>query len=92
VSEQRELIDMYELLKEGLWTLTNILDLKAASKVSMPTKESQMLRTVCLFGVVLAVIVGISLDLCKDYKADVIDAYEISSQDLRPWPKPIRAS
>jgi hypothetical protein len=71
VSEQKELIDMHELLKEGLPTLTDILDLKAASKVSMPTKESQMLRTLRSFGVVLAVIVGVSSDLYQDYKEDV---------------------
>jgi hypothetical protein len=39
VSEQRELIEMHELLKEGSPTLTNILDLKAASKVSIPPRN-----------------------------------------------------
>jgi hypothetical protein len=74
VSEQRKLINMHELLKIEFPTLANILDLKAASKVSMSTNESQMLGTLHSIGVVLAVIVGVSLDLYKDYKVNVIDA------------------
>jgi hypothetical protein len=76
VAEQRELIDMHELLQDGAPSLTDILDLKAASKISMPTKESQMLRTLRAFGVVLAVAVGVTSDLYRAYKHEVIDAYE----------------
>jgi hypothetical protein len=38
VAEQKEIIDLHELLKEGAPSLMDILDLKAASRVSMPTK------------------------------------------------------
>jgi hypothetical protein len=56
VAEQREIIDLHEMLKEGAPSLTDILDLKAASRIAMPTKESQMLRTMRAFAVVLATI------------------------------------
>jgi hypothetical protein len=43
VAEQRKIIDLHEMLKEGAPSLTDILDLKATSRIAMPTKESQML-------------------------------------------------
>jgi hypothetical protein len=82
VAEQRELIDMHKLLREGSPSVTDILDLKAASKISMPTKESQMLRTMLAFGVVLAVALGASSELYKAYKRDVIDSYDVIQPKL----------
>jgi hypothetical protein len=58
VAEQKEIINLHKLLKKGAPSLTNILDLKAASRIAMPTKESQMLRTMRSFAVLLAVVVG----------------------------------
>jgi hypothetical protein len=46
VAKQKEIIHLHELLKEGAPSLTNILDLKAVSCISMPTKESQILHTI----------------------------------------------
>jgi hypothetical protein len=76
VAEQRELIDMHELLREGSPSV------KAASKISMPKKESQMLRTMRAFGVVLAVALGASSELYKAYKRDVIDSYDVIQPKL----------
>jgi hypothetical protein len=82
VAEQRELIDMHEILCEGSPLVTDILDLKAASQISMPTKESQMLRTMRAFRVVLAVALGTALELYKSYKEDVIDSYDVIKPKL----------
>jgi hypothetical protein len=76
VAEQREIIDLHELLREGAPSLTDILDLKAASRIAMPTKESQMLRTIRAFAVVLATIVGPTSPLYTAYKRDIVDAYD----------------
>jgi hypothetical protein len=43
VAKQRKLIDMHQILREGSPSVTDIPDLKAASQISKPTKESQML-------------------------------------------------
>jgi hypothetical protein len=67
---------MHELLQEGAPSLMDILDLKAASKISMPMKECQMLNTIRAFSVVLAVAVGVTSDLYQAYKKEVIDVYE----------------
>jgi hypothetical protein len=77
VAEQRKLIDMHEILREGSPSVMDIVDLKAVSRISMPTKESQMLRTMRAFGVVLAVALGTSLEHYKAYKGDVIDSYDV---------------
>jgi hypothetical protein len=77
VAEQHELINMHELLQEGAPSLTDILDLKAASKISMvPTKESQMMWTLWAFGVVLAITIGTTSQLYHMYKKEAIDSYE----------------
>jgi hypothetical protein len=77
VAEQKEIIDLHKLLKEGAPSLTDILDLKAASRVSMPTKESQMLRTMRSFAVLLAVILGSNSPLYLAYRRDIVDAYDV---------------
>jgi hypothetical protein len=48
----------HRLMTEGMPTLLDLVDLKAASKISLPTKELQMLRTCRAFGAILAVICG----------------------------------
>jgi hypothetical protein len=80
--EQRKLIDMHKIIREGSPSVTDILDLKAASQILMPTKESQMLRTMRAFGVVLAVALGTSLELYKSNKEDVIDSYDVIQPKL----------
>jgi hypothetical protein len=83
VAEQRELIDLHEILREGYPSVKDILDLKAASRISMLTKKSQMLRMMRAFEVVLAVALGTSSQLYKTYKKDVIDSYNA----LQPKPE-----
>jgi hypothetical protein len=87
VAEHRELIDMHKILCEGSPSVTDILDLKAASRISMPTEESQMLRTIRAFGVVLAVALGTSLELYEAYKKDVIDSYDVIQPKLEALAK-----
>jgi hypothetical protein len=69
--------------------LTDILDLKGVSKISMPMKESQMLRALCAFGV-LADMVGVTSQLYRTYKKEVIDAYrtKLNTRSSRAWPQP----
>jgi hypothetical protein len=50
---------MGDMLHEGSPCLDDILDLKAASKLSIPTRESQISYTLCAFSVILGVTVGI---------------------------------
>jgi hypothetical protein len=75
VAEQRKFINMHDILRKGSPSVTDILDLKAASRIPMPAKELQMLRMMPAFGVVLAVALGTSSELYKSYKEDVIDSY-----------------
>jgi hypothetical protein len=77
VTEQREIIDLHEMLKEGSPCLTDILDLKAASRIAIPTKESQMLRMMGAFAVLVAVVLGPTSPLFVAYKWDVVDAYDL---------------
>jgi hypothetical protein len=64
---------MSDLLQEGAPRLDNILDLKAAGKLSIPVRESQMNRTLRAFSVVLAVSLGIRNECYKAYKLEIID-------------------
>ncbi len=68
---------MHEILSKGSASMTDILDLKAASQCSMPPRESKMVRTMRAFGVVLAVALGTSSELYQSYKKDVIDSYDV---------------
>jgi hypothetical protein len=76
VSEQQDTIEMHRLMTEGTPTLLDLVDLKAAAKISLPTKESQMLRTCRAFGVVLAVICGTRAPIYRNYRLDILDRYD----------------
>jgi hypothetical protein len=54
----------------------DILDIKAASKISLPTKELQMLCTMCQFAVVLVVALRPTSKLFRAFKIDIVEAYD----------------
>jgi hypothetical protein len=80
--QKQELIGMHEILHEGSPPMTDILDLKAARRISMPMKESQMLHMMQAFGVLLAVAIGTSSSLYKACKKDVIDSHDAVQHKL----------
>ncbi len=75
VSEQQDTIEMHQLMTEGTPTLLDLVHLKAAAKISLPTKELQMIQTCQAFGVVLAVICGTRAAIYHSYHRDIIDKY-----------------
>ena len=56
MSEQASLNSVHDLLASGTPQLSDLWAIKAASKIWVPTKESQMVRTLKAFAVVLATI------------------------------------
>jgi hypothetical protein len=56
VSEQDDTMEMHQLMTDGIPALLDLVDLKAASKISLSTKELQMLHIYQAFGVILAVV------------------------------------
>ena len=67
---------MNDMLREGSPRLDDILDLKAAAKLAIPTRESQVNRTTKAFAVVLAVALGLRHPCYRAYKKEIVDAYE----------------
>jgi hypothetical protein len=76
LAEQQALNKMSDLLREGTPRLDDILDLKAAGKLAIPTRESQMSQTLRSFSVVLAVALGLRNECYKAYKTSILDKYE----------------
>jgi hypothetical protein len=68
---------MSDLIIEGTPRLDDILDLKAAGKITVPTKkESQVNHTMQAFWVVLAVWLGLPKECCRAYRTEIVDKFE----------------
>jgi hypothetical protein len=76
LAEQQALNKISDLLREGAPRLDDILDLKAAGKLLIPTRESQMNRMMRAFSVVLAVTVGIHNPCYRAYHMEILNKYE----------------
>ncbi len=69
---------MWDMIQQGgSPNLSDLFALKEASKRAMPINDSQALRTLKAFTVVLAVLCGTQSDIFKSYKSGVIEAYEL---------------
>ena len=85
LAEQAALNSLHDLLYMGTPQLTDLWAMKAANKLWIPTKLSQLARTLRSFAVVLATVVGTDSLLYQCYKAQVVDAYEDVSPTLENY-------
>ena len=85
LAEQAALNGLHDLLYLGTPQLTDLWAMKAANKLWIPTKLSQLVRTMKSFAVVLATVVGTDSLLYQCYKAQVVDAYEDVSPTLENY-------
>jgi hypothetical protein len=78
LAQLQRLNTMWDMIQQGGQpNLSDLFALKEASKISMPMTESQALRTLKAFAVVLAVLCGTSSQIFKSYKSGVVEAYEL---------------
>lgn len=82
ISEQRAIIDTYDVLQEGAPTLTDLLNLKEAAKLPLPTEEKQCRKTVESFAVVLAVSLGVTSPVFKAYRKYIVDDFDQVTEAL----------
>ncbi len=85
LAEQAALNSLHDLLYMGTPQLTDLWAMKAANKLWVPTKLSQLVRTMKSFAVVLATVVGTDSLIYQCYKAQVVDTYEDVSPALENY-------
>ena len=85
LAEQAALNSLHDLLYMGTPQLTDLWAMKAANKLWVPTKLSQLVRTMKSFAVVLATVVGTDSLIYQCYKAQVVDTYEDVSPTLENY-------
>jgi hypothetical protein len=78
LAQLQRMNNMYDMrIQQGAQpNLSDLFTLKAASKISIPVNESQCLRTLKSFAVLLATLLGTTSRIYKAFKTDVVDAFE----------------
>ena len=85
LAEQAALNSLHDLLYMGTPQLTDLWAMKAANKLWIPTKASQLVRTIKSFAVVLATVLGTNSLLYQVYKTQIVDAYDEVSPTLETY-------
>ena len=85
LAEQAALNSLHDLLYMGTPQLTDLWAMKAANKLWIPTKASQLVRTIKSFAVVLATVLGTNSLLYQVYKKQIVDAYDEVSPTLETY-------
>ena len=85
LAEQSALNSLHDLLYLGTPQLTDLWAMKAANKLWIPTKLSQLVRTLKSFAVVLATVIGTEALLYQCYKAQIVDAFDEVSPTLETY-------
>jgi hypothetical protein len=77
VANQQQVNQDYGIVQQGAAPqLQDLYALKEASKISVPTTEPQMLRTLKAFTVLLYTMLGASNPLTQTYKQEIVDQYD----------------
>ena len=77
LAQLQRMNNMYDMIQQGAQpNLSDLFTLKEASKISVPTNESQCLRTLKSFAVLLATLLGTTSAIYKVFKRDVVEAFE----------------
>ena len=76
---------LHDLLYLGMPQLTDLWVMKAANKLWIPTKLSQLVRTLKSLAVVLAMVIGTESLLYQCYKAQIVDAFDEESLTLEAY-------
>jgi hypothetical protein len=77
IAHQQQVNQTYDLVQQGAAPqLQDLYALKEASKISVPTTEQQMIRTLKAFTVLLYTVVGPSNPLYRAFKHELIDPYD----------------
>jgi hypothetical protein len=82
VGEQKELIETHEQMVDGAPTLSDLLNLKAAAKLPLPTQEKQCKKTLESYAVLLAVMLGVTHPVFITYRAALVDDFDTVSTIL----------
>jgi hypothetical protein len=79
VGDQKTLIETHEhMVSNGAPTLTDLVNLRASSKLPLPITEKKCKRTYDSFAVPLAVLLGVSHPTYKSYRTTLVDNFESS--------------
>jgi hypothetical protein len=74
--EQKELIETHQQMVDGAPTLSDLLNVKAAAKLPLPTQEKQCRKTLESYAVLLAVVLGVTHPVFVTYGAALVDNFE----------------
>ncbi len=85
LADQAALNSLHDLLHLGTPQLTDLWAMKAASKLWIPTKLSQLARTLRSFAVLLATVVGRDSLLYQRYKVQIADTFDEVSPTLEAY-------
>jgi hypothetical protein len=77
LAQLQRMNNMYDMIQQGAQpNLSDLFTLKEAGKISVPINESQCLRTLKSFAVLLATMLGTSSGIYRAFKVDVVEAFE----------------
>lgn len=83
MADLKEVTDVHETLASGATSnLRDVLDLKKAAKLSLPTNDKQTRKTLEGFGVLLAVVLGTSSTVFRTYRREVLEDFEFIADVL----------
>lgn len=88
MADLKEVNDVHETLASGATSnLRDVLDLKKAAKLSLPTNEKQTRKTLEGFGVLLAVLLGTNSTIFRAYRREILEDFEFIADALEDLDK-----